>query len=732
MPAVKSQWGGGVAETIVQSDGLTFTVIVGTTSQLNIDYSIAYFLFRSQTVADTTERVLLTCPLSVDGSNVLITFTRGNANAAASDIEVDWFVTEFESSACPEIVQRGEVVRMAASTAIGIVPVDTEAALILTSLHTTLRRTPFDTDIGYTVEFTDLTGTDSAELTIASSGAPTTGESVVEYQVVAFNTGDIFTQHYITAVNDAATQTLDTTIGTLANAFVILTGNYRLNAGNTRGATLVKLNSVTQVGLNNQTFGTGSAAQTSYTVCEFLDSGVVKKDEVTILDGDTTPTTQPTFTALDEDQANPFVGISGINNSYCIEPLSDHVINNLFTTVAFNAGGAGVTLTRYGSSGDFVHQWLVLEWASASAGAINAAITEVLIASDVQSNILISNSIIAEVLNTIDDQQSNVAASVILNEVLTALESQSSTLTGESTITEVLTALDSQSSIAGQVGAITEVLTALESQSNTLTSASTINEVLTALESSNATLGQVSTIAELLTAFESQSNILTSASTISEVLTALESQSNTLTSASTITEVLNALDSQSSIAGQVGSIVEVLAALESTGATVGQVSIITEVLTALESATVSFVASVNIAEVLTANDTPSAIFTSSSSLSEVLSALDSQSEFSGVLGVISETGVLSDIVNATTLEVSAITEVLTALDSQGAIAGLSGAMSESTLLVDGSSATALRNAGILEALTITDLQNASVGDIIVILHPVKFTMKLFTGPFRIQ
>lgn len=364
MPAIKNVTSGSV--TYTSGSGTDPTDIeVGTSTNFPLGQSVICFTEQN---ADTSGRRLRHCfsaQLLTNGSNTDLSFSRDTATSATTVI-LEWTVYAFESSTLAQDVISGEIdaTNLAEAVALGSV-VDEAATLVFVSSKTS--SLPWVKEPQFTTELTTNVSPRD-EITFTHGATPSSGESVIRYQVVEFQTADILVSHGLTSYGKTGTTTALSGHTTLGDMFVLSTGIRGGNTTSVRFFTRVQLNSVSELGFNPQNFGSSVTGYMSWSVAELLDGGAVEQGVIAITDTNATPATQPSFTALASNRTGVIVG-TFLQNAYVTEN-SDATFEDIFCTIVLDAGRDGVTITRTGTDKDIEVGWAVVEWAAAAvAGA---------------------------------------------------------------------------------------------------------------------------------------------------------------------------------------------------------------------------------------------------------------------------------------------------------------------------------------------------------------------------
>lgn len=362
MPAVKAVFSGQEVHT--QAEGLTPPdTVVGTTAAVAIENCIVMHTQSSLDGGNEIERAHFVAHLAEVSGNVVIQWSRKSASSQAVDITVEWFVYEFEASSMEQDVQRGESDNTADPTDITITAVTIAQTMYLSSFKGIERSIPSGTQTGNVLSLFSTT-----VLRYDHVSAPASGECEVGWQVAEFKSADILASHGATTFQDSGTQAISG-FTTLGNMFLLCTGHKGGNTNTNRSWSRGEIDSTSQISFDHNTRGSGADTDFSWSVFEFLDSGTVEKGEASMTDTETVPSTQPSFTALDENFAGVLHAWGGINNAYNPSTSDDGDVESSYCRISLDSGGAGLTITRGDSNAPFNIAWVAVEWAQAGGAA---------------------------------------------------------------------------------------------------------------------------------------------------------------------------------------------------------------------------------------------------------------------------------------------------------------------------------------------------------------------------
>lgn len=340
------------SESIASGDGTTINITI---SAVTVADSIVMYTIRNADTAGRLYRHIFNASLT---STTNLRLTR-NASSFATAIVVEWTVIEFASGEVT--IQTGEVDSTSATENITISAVVLADTFPIFGLETSANA--FFRNVIFYGEFTSTTN-----LRLNYNTAPTTGQSVVQYQVVE-STDFSVQEATISFTSGDATESKTSTISavTLANTFIINAGlTVSDDFNQNRHFMRFKLNDTTTVQADRSLAGTEPALTGQFYVIEVSDGQVVESFDSTILDTDTAPTTQPSWTALSTSltaimNGGPWGNKRGDNTNDDL-PEDDAI------TIKLDAGADGATITRTGVDGERKTTGYAVDWTVAAAG----------------------------------------------------------------------------------------------------------------------------------------------------------------------------------------------------------------------------------------------------------------------------------------------------------------------------------------------------------------------------
>lgn len=329
------------SQTIASSDGTTINITI---SSVTTSRSIVMYTTHNSDNEARLKRHIFNAALT---SSTNLQLTRHESSFAKS-VTVEWTVIEFATGVLNNL-QTGTVVRTNADEDTTITSVDTSKTFIIPHLKTN------QNSISPSVAcLTRLTS--STNMRMSSATAPTTGQSVVGYQVVEFaSDADVTVQGGVLTIgssSESATTTI-TSVDT-SKAFVINSGvsMNQSTSPTSRIPCRLKLTNATTLQADRSTDGTVSAANVGYFVVELSGGGhAAESFDVTITNTNTAPWTQPSWAALSTSNSAMMNGWC-IGNNRAANSSTSLTPNNNMMSVSLDATADGATVTRGGSTSE--------------------------------------------------------------------------------------------------------------------------------------------------------------------------------------------------------------------------------------------------------------------------------------------------------------------------------------------------------------------------------------------
>lgn len=483
------------------------------------------------------------------------------SSSSAKYVQVKWTVIEFATGIAS--IQSGLSNRTSATTNVTISSVSLTKSFSITSLRTNDNLLlPDVTCVGMLTTATNLE--------LRSAASPSSLNSIVRYFVVEFDSdADLNVQSGTISIssaqesNTATITSVDTT-----KTFIVHAGTLGANYTSPvpRNTTRLRLTDATTVTADRSTNGSAVDMETGYYVVELEGSGhVVKSFDVTITNGNTTPASQPSWSALSTTNTALISGWS-IGNIRTDNSSHSDYPESVWANMSSNAGADGAYVSRMGTSDDIYVSGFVVDFSEGSGGTtVNANLESITVAENSASiNAETSISATQETISL-----TGYAAAVSLNsgtEISATLESITNTTFAASinaetsisaaleqiSVTENAANVNAETSISGNVENIAvttndatvaldvDIAATIESLALTTNSASVI---IGATINANA---EAITLSTLLAAINAETSI--SASVESIALSTYSASVSTGSSINALTESIALTTNAASIA----------------------------------------------------------------------------------------------------------------------------------------------------------------------------------------
>lgn len=337
-------------ETITSADGTSHDITI---SAVTVANSIVMYTNRNGN--GSTYRVTRSLFLPSLTSTTNLNFERYDASGA-SDMIICWTVIEFDSGVLNVDVITGEVAKSSTTDDVTITAVTLAQTFALLHMKTDL--TQLDDPSAVTGYFTSTTNFRT------ETGDPSgTGDCTAGYQIVEFaNASDIEVQGgtiSLTSGQDTNTDTI--TAVDLNKSFLLHMGasSGAVFNGLSRLQTRFKFNNTTTVELSDSS---NEPITAGYFAVELQDSGQsVESFDATIADTATTPTVQPSWTAL--STTDTAIMVAGYMPNGTITADSNEA--DVFPSITLDAGADGATITRVGTSNAYTLTGFAADWSAA-------------------------------------------------------------------------------------------------------------------------------------------------------------------------------------------------------------------------------------------------------------------------------------------------------------------------------------------------------------------------------
>ena len=345
----------------IQRDSVTYASGDGTDptaitlgSSVVLNQSVLTFSQRNSNSDQRLKRHVFTGVLTAS----TIQFSR-NQSSHATSVTIEWEVVEYDSSV---FVQRGTSDLTAATTNISITTVDDTASFAVFSFKTSL-----DSLLNNVAARSSITSS-GANVTFDLDTAPTTGQCEIAWQVVEFAGADANVQMGTIALSSSeGTKTKAITSVTAGDTFLVHGGisSNQSTDPPARNKASLELNSATEIEAKRNSIATLIAMDVSYYVVEMLDGTTVERGAVTITDTNTTPSTQPSFTAM----SNPSLMLGQTaGNLYPSSATPDTNPGHNYATLSVDGTDDGLTIQRNLTNKDLYVPWFAIDW-NAAGGA---------------------------------------------------------------------------------------------------------------------------------------------------------------------------------------------------------------------------------------------------------------------------------------------------------------------------------------------------------------------------
>lgn len=350
----------------IQRGSVTYTSGSGTAPTVSITtvvlaQSVLTFSMRCSDVLGRVKRHLFTGELAAS----LITFTRYESSFAES-VTLDWEVIEFDSSVS---VQRGTADLTANSTDISLTTVDDTTSFAIFSQRTIQNARLLDARA-----LASITGS-GAYLTFDfwTGFAPTSGECVVAWQVIEFDSSSASVQQVDVSLAAFTEFNKTATISSVDTGKTFIVGS-SISPQSTdpegRDIALIELQDSTTVKVTRTSAGTTLELDAHVFVVEMLDGTTVESGVASITSTNTTPTTQPSFTAM----SNPSMMFGAPQPNGCPNGSSGaNTLNNISASMSVDGTLDGITIQRNGNSYDMDYAWYVIDWNASAGSSFQAA-----------------------------------------------------------------------------------------------------------------------------------------------------------------------------------------------------------------------------------------------------------------------------------------------------------------------------------------------------------------------
>lgn len=353
------------SETIVAADGTSIVVTLPGSATVDEDRS---FITATVQDGDTgTQRQLrqwFTWEFTggTAAARTQITFTRDTATSAQS-VTIHWFVTELASG--QGTVQHGSHSPTTTSSAVTLgSSVDITRSVVLIS--TRHDENQVDQEVFATVDFTNLTGDDAADITFTTGTAP--ANVTHQYQVIEFAASQVNIYRGDVVLDGAEasdTFVFNSPTGVdLDKSVLVYSSRTGGNIQNIRRAAVeAHFTAVDTVTVQRDDAGTTPTVTVAMTVLEFTDDTEVRSGTETIADTSSTPASQPTFTAVDTGRS---IVWNGNEVPHTHQTSTDNGADNRVGMDLVSS--TQLDLTRTGTTGALTVPWFVAQWAQAPAG----------------------------------------------------------------------------------------------------------------------------------------------------------------------------------------------------------------------------------------------------------------------------------------------------------------------------------------------------------------------------
>jgi len=300
-----------------------------------------------------------------DLTTTTIAFIRTQSGSAKS-VTIEWEVIEFDTGVS---VQRGnEDFGTSASThditISAVTTADTIATLVAAKPANSVNNwSRLDTDAQH--HYPEITSTTNLKIT-ATATPSTAGDSWVDsWQVIEFNS-DVAVQKGISASSGGSSiydRTVSISAITLSRTLALLTGMLGKSTAANRNLTMVDFNSTTEIQIEMLNEGSQSDNSVSWATVELPSGSTVESGVTTILDTDTTPTTQPNWTTA-LDNGSLLQGYFFPNSKK--NATGSGTFDGFMSSISLDSPEDSITVTRNGTSIGFDIAFFVGDWPSSS------------------------------------------------------------------------------------------------------------------------------------------------------------------------------------------------------------------------------------------------------------------------------------------------------------------------------------------------------------------------------
>lgn len=340
------------SKTITESDGVTVDIAVPSVAMANSFVMCTYRNVNSS--ADRVQRELWTYQLT---SSTNVQLTRHESDYAVDSV-VEWTVLEFDSSVT---VHRGSASPSTASSSHSIgATINVGSSFPITAAKTDL------TELGSTVVC--RTSLSTTNITFDFYSAPGANDCTIEWQIVEFDSADADVQEGTITIssgnasNTATITSLDTSKTFIAHGGMSTSNTYQ---GEHRNQCSLELTNSTTVTAKRTVIGSTADQVIQYYAVEMLDGSTVESGTTTIANGSTTPTTQPSLTAM----SNPsFINTHYLQNDRNTDTTTDQHLGDECATISVDGTKDGLTLTRGASDGPLEVNWFAVDWNASGGG----------------------------------------------------------------------------------------------------------------------------------------------------------------------------------------------------------------------------------------------------------------------------------------------------------------------------------------------------------------------------
>lgn len=354
MPAVSQVLTG--SRTIVEGDGLTIDITI---SSVTTSRSIVMHTVRSADIQGRMQRHTFAAHLT---SSTNLRLQRYESSYAVTAY-VEWTVVEFESGALANL-QSGLITPTTNQTDTTITAVDTDAAFPILTRYNDAGQPGAEAQ-GCLPSFvqTSVPG-DTLRLKFGGTYTPTSGVGF-RFQIVEFDAADAAVQ---SGTIDEDSYSSTATITSVDLGASLLVGFGTKGGDASRGITLFKFNSSTELFAGRQEYGSTVQGKVGWFVVEMLDNSVVKAGSSSIANSSTAPASQPSWTGALTDGAvfHP----SSVPYLQFVASNDDGVPGDFQLTITLDSPQDSVTAQRYGSTNQVDFYWQVIDWKSAAGVTI--------------------------------------------------------------------------------------------------------------------------------------------------------------------------------------------------------------------------------------------------------------------------------------------------------------------------------------------------------------------------